>query len=119
MWPRTAELMIGAWLILSPLVFRGTESVDRFVAIDLAAGSAVVVFSLLSFWRPAERAHLLTAALAIGLGAVAYFGWERPGPPAAQNEITVALLLVLLAIVPNEANEPPEPWRGRAPERSG
>lgn len=111
MWARTAELMIGVWLILSPFIFRGTPSVERFLWIDIAAGSAVVLFALLSFWRPAEWAHLLTALVAIAVGLFAYFGWERPGPPAAQNEITVAYILLLLAIVPNEASQPPKPWR--------
>jgi hypothetical protein len=118
MWPRTAELMIGFWLILSPLIFRGTESVEQFASRDVAAGAAVVILSLLSFWRPTEWAHLLTGAVALVLGVAGYFGWERPGPPAAQNEITVALLLVLLAIVPNDASQPPRPWRTRTAERS-
>jgi hypothetical protein len=114
MWARTAELMLGAWLVLSPFIFRGTASQEAFMGIDLAAGSAVVLFSLLSFWRRTEWAHLLTAVLALGLGLFAYFAWERPGPPGAQNEITVALLLLLLAIIPTEANQPPKPWRAHA-----
>jgi hypothetical protein len=111
MWARVAELMLGMWLILSPLIFRNTAAVGEFVIRDVAAGSAIVVLSLLSFWSRTERAHFATGLLAIGLGASAYLGWERPGPPAAQNELTVALLLVLLALVPNEASAPPKPWR--------
>lgn len=111
MWARVAELMIGLWLVISPLVFRGTESVDRFAPIDVSVGALVVIFSLLSFWRRTEWAHFGTALVALGMGAFAYLAWERPGPPAAQNEIAVALLLVLLAIIPNEASEPPKPWR--------
>ena len=111
MWPRVAESMLGLWLILSPLIFRGTEAVERFAVVDVAAGAAVVVFSLLSFWRPTEWAHLGTAVLALGVGAYAYLAWTRPGPPAAQNEIFVSLVLVLLAIIPNEASRPPRPWR--------
>lgn len=112
MWARVAELMIGIWLTLSPFILRHTESLEHFVVIDVAAGSAVVILSLLSFWDRTARAHLVTAALALGLGLFAYFGWDRPGPPAAQNEITVAMLLLLLAIIPNEATRPPKPWRG-------
>ena len=111
MWPRVAELMIGLWLILSPLIFRGTNAVEQFAPLDVTAGAAVVIFSLLSFWDRTEWAHFGTALLAIGLGAFAYLAWERPGPPAAQNEIFVALLLLLLAIIPNEASRPPKPWR--------
>lgn len=111
MWARTSELMIGFWLILSPFIFRGTESVSELAGLHVAAGSAVVVCSLLSFWPQTAHAHLLTAALASGLTLYAYIGWERPGPPAAQNAITVGLLLMLLAIIPNEASRPPKPWR--------
>ena len=111
MWPRVAELMLGIWLMLSPLIFRGTEAAGDFVALDVAAGAGVVILSLLSFWQPTARAHLATAALAAGFGAYAYLAWPRPGPPGAQNEIFVALLLLLLAIIPNEASRPPKPWR--------
>lgn len=111
MWARVAELMIGVWLVLSPFILRGTPSIEAFAALDITAGGAVVLFSLLSFWKPTGWAHLLTAALAVGLGGYAYLAWERPGPPGAQNEITVAMLLLLLAIIPNDANQPPVPWR--------
>lgn len=111
MWPRVVELMLGGWLILSPLIFRGTESVEAFATRDVTAGSAIVVLSLLSFWHRTARVHLCTAALALGLGLYAYLIWPRPGPPAAQNEIAVAMLLVLFAIIPNEATTPPAGWR--------
>ena len=111
MWPRVVELMIGGWLCISPLVFRGTPAVEPFAGIFLAAGSAVVICSLLSFWDRAALAHLVTVAVALALGAFAYFGWERPGPPAAQNALMAAMLLVLLGIIPNHASRPPRPWR--------
>ena len=111
MWARVCELMLGVWLMLSPFIFRGTDELEQLFWIHLGAGAAVVIFSLLSFWRPAGWAHFLTAALAVGLGTFAYFAFDRPGPPAAQNAIAVALLLMMFAIVPNEATLPPESWR--------
>jgi hypothetical protein len=36
-----------------------------------------------------------------------YVSAVRPGPPAAQNEIMVGLLLLLFAILPNDVNRPP------------
>lgn len=114
MWPRVVELMTGLWLCMSPLIFRRTEAIDQFVAVDLSVGAAVVALSLLSFWSLTARAHLLTAVLAVGLGGLAYAGWERPGPPAAQNELVVALILLLFGIIPNDCNQPPDTWRGRA-----
>jgi hypothetical protein len=111
MWARVAELMLGAWLMISPLVFRGTASADSFVMRDLSCGAAVIALSLLSFWTRTGWAHLITAALAVALGLMGYLGSDRPGPPAAQNEIMIGMLLLLLAIVPNEANQPPPAWR--------
>lgn len=111
MWARVCELMLGCWLVISPLILRGTDRIGEFVWIDITVGSVIVLLSLLSFWRPARWAHLGTAAVAAGLALFAYFGFERPGPPAAQNELTVAYLLLIFAIVPNEATLPPEPWR--------
>jgi SPW repeat len=110
MWARVAELMLGVWLVISPLVFRGTESVDSFAVRDLSFGAAVIALSLLSFWTHTRWAHLITAVLAVALGLMGYFGSERPGPPAAQNEIAIGMLLLLLAIVPNQANQPPPAW---------
>lgn len=111
MWPRVTELLLGIWLIASPAMFGATGSYDAFRVVDVAAGALVVAFSVASFWRRMEWAHLLTAALGLGLAAYAYLAFPRPGPAGAQNEIVVGLLLVLFAIVPNEAARPPRPWR--------
>jgi hypothetical protein len=111
MWPRVSELFFGAWLMLSPLIFAGTPAIESFATRDLLAGAAIVTLSVLSFWGRTPHAHLISAAAALVLLAVAYVGSPRPGPPAAQNEIATALLILMLAIVPNRANDPPEPWR--------
>jgi hypothetical protein len=115
MWARVIEMMLGIWLLLSPFIFRNTTAVDKFWSTDVITGSAVVLLSLLSFWRPMGRSHLATGILALWLVIWAWFAAARPGPPAAQNEIVVGLLLLMLAIVPNEASLPPESWR--RPER--
>lgn len=114
MWPRVVEAMLGTWLVLSPLVFAETLDYSRFQTVDVTTGAAVVGLSLASFWRRDEWLHLVTAVVAVALALLAYFGSARPGPPGAQNEIVTALLLLLFAIIPNEANRPPKPWRGGA-----
>ena len=53
------------------------------------------------------------AEFSLWLTGHGYFSAVRPGPPAAQNEIMVGLMLLVLAIIPNEASEPPVPWRDR------
>jgi hypothetical protein len=111
MWARVIELMLGVWLVLSPLIFRETAGVGNFWNTDVSAGSAVILLSLLSFWRPLRKSHLVTGVIALWLILSAWFAAARPGPPAAQNEIVVGLLLLMLAIVPTDASLPPEPWR--------
>lgn len=114
MWPRIAELLLGLWLVLTPAIFAGTAAIESFAWRDVAAGLTITALSALSFWRHMAWAHLVTGLVALGLGVVAYFGAERPGPPAAQNEIAVALTLLLFAIVPDDATQPPTPWRSHA-----
>jgi hypothetical protein len=111
MWARVIELMLGVWLVLSPFIFRRTPAAAEFWSTDVTTGSAVILLSLLSFWNPMRRSHLATGVLAVWLVIWAWFAAARPGPPAAQNEIVVGLLLLMLALVPNEASLPPESWR--------
>jgi Zn-dependent protease len=113
MWPRVVELMLGAWLAISPFVFRGTLDVERYTWSLVVSGAVVIIASLLSFWPPASQARFATLLAALWLAGHGYFAAVRPGPPAAQNEITIGLLLLLFAILPNETNRPPVPWRER------
>ena len=115
MWPRVVEVMFGAWLVIVPFVFRGTPEIDRFVVNAIVTGSIIIVASLASFWPPAGWARFVTLGASLWLVGHGYFAAVRPGPPAAQNEIMVGLLLLLFAILPNETNRPPLGWRrGRA-----
>lgn len=111
MWARVIELMLGCWLTITPFVFRGTPRAAEYAINDVIAGSLVILFSLLCFWRRARRAHMATLGLGLWLACYGYFSAERPGPPAAQNDIVVGLLLLVFAIVPSEATQPPRPWR--------
>lgn len=111
MWPRTIELMLGAWLLVSPFVFAGTTAADSYTATTVACGALVVLLSLLAFWEPCRLAHVGTLLVALGLAGHGYFAAARPGPPAAQNELMIGLLLLLFVILPSETNQPPRPWR--------
>ncbi|HVL69785.1 MAG TPA: hypothetical protein VM364_21180 [Vicinamibacterales bacterium] len=111
MWPRVVEVMLGAWLLVSPFVFRGTPQVEAYVLPTVGAGVAIVAASLLSFWHRAAHARFVTLAASLWLMLHGYFSAVRPGPPPAQNELTVGMLLLLFAILPNETNQPPHPWR--------
>ena len=115
MWPRIIELMLGSWLIVSPFVFRDTPELERYTWSFVGSGAVVVIASLLSFWEPAASARFLTLLTSLWLTGHGYFAAVRPGPPAAQNEIMVGLLLLVFAILPNDTNRPPVDWRDREP----
>ncbi|HEX2164708.1 MAG TPA: SPW repeat protein [Thermoanaerobaculia bacterium] len=120
MWARGIEVMLGLWLVVSPFVFGhfAEPGLGRLVASDLAAGSLVVLLAVVSFWRRAGRAHLAELAVAGWLVAFGRFAFDFPPPPGAQNELLVGLVLVLFAIVPNRAADPPARWRAFYEERA-
>lgn len=103
--------MFGAWLMASPFVFRATADSGAYSASSFICGGLVMALSLLCFWTPLRYAHLGTLLVALSLAGHGYFAADRPGPPAAQNEIMTGLLLLLFAILPSNVNEPPRPWR--------
>lgn len=111
MWPRVVEGMLGCWMLVTPLVFRGTTSVEEYTTSALVSGAVVIVMALLSFWEPTRLARFVTLGVSLWLALHGYFAAERPGPPAAQNEIMIGLTLLLFAIIPNEATRPPRAWR--------
>lgn len=119
MWPRVVEGMLGCWMLVAPFVFRGTQSVDDYATIAVISGGLLITTSLLSFWHGARFARFGTLVIALSLAGHGYFSASRPGPPAAQNELTIGLLLLLFAVLPNETNRPPEPWRARRNSRPG
>jgi hypothetical protein len=110
--------MLGVWLALSPF-FLGVGAYDRPALIyTFACAFLVVLASCLSYWEPAHLARVLTLGVGAWLAADAYAGAAYPAEPAAQNAFLVGLLLILFAIVPNEASRPPRTWRAySAPPR--
>ena len=116
MWPRYCELLLGLWLMASPWVLPDPDPpMEHFN--EIASGAAIVLLSIASFFRPTRWAHLVTGLVALWVGAAAYFFEQRPGPPIAQNDITVAFLILMLCILPNEASQPPPPWREQGNRR--
>lgn len=110
MWARTIELMLGLWLVISPFVFEVAATDPAMWAVLLAGGAAVVILATLSFWWPLRGAHWLLLAVGVGL---AVFGRARGAAlsPAEQNLVMTGILLVMFAIVPSHASDPPEAWK--------
>jgi hypothetical protein len=110
MWPRVVEWMLGFWLLLSPLIFHETQKVEMFAPKATVAGGVVALISLASLWSPLRKLHLANGAIAAWLILSGYFGAERPGPPAAQNDIVVGLLLLMFFVIPTEGHLPSDQW---------
>src|SRR5690606_33035690 len=87
MWSRVVEIMLGCWLMISPFIFAHDSAKPALWINDFSCGSAVILFALLSYWRPTRHAHLLT--LAVGGWLIGFRYWVGFGsaPPAPQNHV--------------------------------
>ncbi|MEX2171292.1 MAG: hypothetical protein WD851_18375 [Pirellulales bacterium] len=110
MWPHVVEAMLGCWLILSPFIFAHPAERPAWWINDMASGSAIIAFALVSYWPPLKRMHLASIAVALWLIGFGYFS-ESFSSPAMQNDMVLGLLIGMLAIIPSEANRPPDSWR--------
>ena len=115
MWARVVEIMLGCWLLVSPFVFRHQSEDVVAWTIDLAAGFLVILLGLLSYWRPTRWAHLALLPLAAGLIASAYARSGGSPPASAENHMSIGVLLLMFAIIPNDASQPPYGWRRTLP----
>lgn len=111
MWARVVEVMLGCWLAISPFIFRLSLSEWHIWVNDFVCAALIIALGLLSYWRPLRHAHLITGLAALWLMGFGYFAAPHPLPPASQNELMVGFLLVMFAIIPNEASLPPQAWR--------
>jgi hypothetical protein len=111
MWARVVEVMLACWLAISPFALRHPREDVGLWLNDLLCAAAVATFSLLAFWRRTGGAHLLVGVVGLWLIGLGYLGSSHPAPPASQNHILLGMTLAMLAIVPNRAERPPEPWQ--------
>jgi hypothetical protein len=111
MWARVVEVMLGCWLAISPFIFNHPMEKSAWWINDLSSGFAVVALALLSFWDPMRHAHLAHVLVALWLIGFGYLAAPYPTPPALQNDLMLGLLLLMFAIIPNDASLPPKPWK--------
>jgi hypothetical protein len=112
MWPRVVELLIAAWLASSPWIFAAPADADFLLRVNaLVCATLIALFALLSFHPAWERAHVLTIAVALWIIGVAFAAPNPPPPAPYQNFVVVGLLLLLIAVLPSRASEPPRGWR--------
>jgi peptidoglycan/LPS O-acetylase OafA/YrhL len=86
---------------------------------DFFAAVAVVALALLSYWPPTRHAHLATIFVALAMIVFGRFASGGEIGPGFQNHILVGLLLLMFALVPNDASRPPKAWRGDEPAQGG
>jgi ABC-type transport system involved in cytochrome c biogenesis permease subunit len=111
MWARVVEVMLACWLAISPFVFRHSAEATMWWVNDLAGAFLVAFLALASFWKPLRGAHLAILLVALWLIGFAFATASYPAAPALQNHILVGLLLLMIALIPTEADLPPPSWR--------
>lgn len=110
MWPRTVEVMLGLWLAMSPFIFSHSPDQPGLWWTDFGAAFLIITVSFASFGKRTRRAHLLNILIALWLVGYSYFAFSESPPPAVQNDLTVGILLLMLAIIPSRATAPPAGW---------
>lgn len=117
MWSRVTEFMLACWLAASPFIFHHAEDATLLWISDFASATVVATLALFSYWTPTRHAHLLIIPVALWLVGFGRFGEAAPLSPGLQNNIIVGLLLLMFAIVPNDASQPPRAWFQRPDKR--
>ncbi len=110
MWARSSEIAVACWLAMSPFIFRHGPEETFLWANDLISALVIAVISLTALWPPAEKLHFANLIVSAWLIGVTFLTQPSPPPPAYQNYVTVALLLVILAMIPTRSHVPPRAW---------
>jgi len=101
MWYRASSLLLGLWLLMSPLALTDSQiNPTRLWWLEPLCGVVIIELAAMSAWEQDRRIlPLLLASIGIGLIAAAYLNFAHP-TPAAQNRACSGLLLLMLALVP-------------------
>jgi len=111
MWPRTVELMLACWLAISPFIFRYPAEASRLWWHDFAVATLIGVLAFASFARRWRRTHLLELLIAIWLIAYGWITAEGIHDAPRQNWMCLGLLLLMVAIIPTDCDQPPYAWQ--------
>ena len=106
MWARIVEVMLALFLILSTFIFPYEKPLWIF---DLIVGTWIVFFALLSYNYSLRKIHLLNLLASF---ALVIFAGIQPSPPPApyQSYMVLGILILMTAIIPSKASDPPIPW---------
>ena len=111
MWARVVEFMLACWLSISPFLFSYPKDAIFFWVNDLSCSCLIAFFALASYYKPLRKMHLCNLAVSFYLIALSYFFRSSPLYEPLQNYMVLGLLLLMIALVPSEADKPPVPWR--------
>lgn len=111
MWARVIEFMLACWLAISPFIFSYPKDALFFWFNDLTCSSFIAIFSLVCFYTPLRKMHLCNLVIAFYLMALSYFFRAADLYEPLQNYMVLGILLLMIAVVPAEADKPPVPWR--------
>jgi hypothetical protein len=108
-WPRYCEMLLGLWLLVAPWILNCGGS-NTFRPVNIAAATVILLLDIVSITFYKRYAYLAVLGVAAGLLIHAFFVMP-PQAAGTQNNIFVALLLLMFAILPTEATLPPPSWR--------
>lgn len=105
MWARISEIVLGIWLLLTPVIFKVEDWAGVYI------GPIVILLALMCFYEKINKMHLLQVLPAFWL---LYLGYTYPTstlPFYLQNYILVALTILMFAVIPSNASDHPRPWK--------
>ena len=107
-WPRYCELALALWLVAASWILDYQNSTHQ--AMTVIPGGAILLLDILSIASPRRYSYLGVAGVALGLLAYGFLAMPV-GLTGTENNVIVALLLLMFAILPTEATLPPASWR--------
>jgi hypothetical protein len=113
MWARYFDFSIAAWLLISHSIFSYPDEITHLLANDLICALLIAAFTALSWVEKLEKIHLCSVVVAFWLVSYGYYFPE----PTLQNHMVIGLTLMMTALVPTHASEPPRGWRRFFAER--
>lgn len=109
MWPRIVEVMLGLWLVLSPLILR-LESGDLALIVNHLVYGTAAVFAALAAIR-VRFLRVVTIAIGLWLIGYGYVAGGYPGRSGYLNLIVIGVLLCALGLIPTDCLQPTQSWR--------
>jgi hypothetical protein len=100
MWGQVGVIFLGTWLAISPFFFSSYPVSLYSYTDDFLIGALCTIFGFTACFYKSRIWTVLICLLATGIFAQGYFLYSHPRAPIAQNQIIVALLILMFAVIP-------------------